>query len=46
MEGNAKIIKLIARDENVHLASTQHLLKMLPQDDKDYIKIKKNAKQK
>ena len=26
MEGNAKIIKFIARDENVHLASTQYLL--------------------
>jgi ribonucleoside-diphosphate reductase beta chain len=26
MEGNAKIIKLIARDENVHLASTQHIM--------------------
>ena len=25
MEGNAKIIKLIARDENLHLASTQTL---------------------
>src|SRR6056300_933241 len=45
MEGNAKIIKLIARDENVHLASTQHLLKMLPQDDKDYVKIKKETEQ-
>jgi len=43
MEGNAKIIKLIARDENVHLASSQHLLKMLPKDDKDYIKIKKEC---
>jgi len=40
MEGNAKIIKFIARDENVHLASTQQLLKLLPQDDKDFIKIK------
>ena len=39
MEGNAKIIKLIARDENVHLASTQQMLKLLPQDDKDYAKI-------
>ena len=39
MEGNAKIIKLIARDENLHLASTQSLLKILPKDDKDYIKI-------
>ena len=28
MEGNAKIIKLIARDENVHLASTQQMLKI------------------
>jgi ribonucleoside-diphosphate reductase beta chain len=43
MEGNAKIIKLIARDENIHLASSQHLLKMLPNDDKDYIKIKKEC---
>ena len=34
MEGNAKIIKLIARDENVHLASTQQMLKLLPKDDK------------
>lgn len=39
MEGNAKIIKLIARDENLHLASTQTLLKLLPKDDPDYIKI-------
>lgn len=28
MEGNAKIIKLIARDENVHLTSTQHMLNL------------------
>ena len=39
MEGNAKIIKLIARDENLHLGSTQTLLKILPKDDPDYIKI-------
>ena len=45
MEGNAKIIKLIARDENIHLASSQHLLKMLPTDDKDYVKIKKETEQ-
>ena len=43
MEGNAKIIKLIARDENVHLASTQQMLKLLPQDDKDFAKIKQEA---
>ena len=39
MEGNAKIIKLIARDENLHLASTQQLMKILPEDDKDFKKI-------
>ena len=39
MEGNAKIIKLIARDENLHLGSTQTLLKLLPKDDPDYKKI-------
>ena len=39
MEGNAKIIKLIARDENLHLASTQALLKILKTDDTDYAKI-------
>ena len=43
MEGNAKIIKFIARDENVHLASTQTLLKILPTDDKDFAKIKKEC---
>ena len=40
MEGNAKIIKFIARDENVHLAATQQLLKLLPQDDPDYQQIR------
>jgi ribonucleoside-diphosphate reductase beta chain len=44
MEGNAKIIKLIARDENVHLGSTQTLLKLLPQDDPDYIRIKEETR--
>jgi ribonucleoside-diphosphate reductase beta chain len=43
MEGNAKIIKLIARDENVHLASTQQMLKLLPQEDKDFAKIEKET---
>jgi ribonucleoside-diphosphate reductase beta chain len=43
MEGNAKIIKLIARDENVHLGFTQTLLKLLPQDDPDYVKIKQET---
>jgi len=39
MEGNAKIIKFIARDENVHMASTQQLIKLLPKEDPDYAKI-------
>jgi len=40
MEGNAKIIKLIARDENLHLAGTQNLLRnILKADDPHYIKI-------
>ena len=39
MEGNAKIIKFIARDENLHLGSTQLLLKTLPKDDPDFVKI-------
>jgi ribonucleoside-diphosphate reductase beta chain len=44
MEGNAKIIKLIARDENIHLGSTQTLLKILPTDDPDYALIKAETK--
>jgi ribonucleoside-diphosphate reductase beta chain len=40
MEGNAKIIKFIARDENVHLASTQYLLsKVLTKEDPDFARI-------
>ena len=34
MEGNAKIIKLIARDEALHLTGTQHMLNLL-QSGKD-----------
>lgn len=40
MEGNAKIIKLIARDENTHLAASLHIIKSLISEDSDYIKIK------
>ncbi len=43
MEGNAKIIKFIARDENLHLASTQMLLKLLQKDDPDYARIAKET---
>jgi ribonucleoside-diphosphate reductase beta chain len=34
MEGNAKIIKLIARDEALHLSGTQHMLNIM-QEGKD-----------
>ena len=33
MEGNAKIISLINRDENLHLAFTQNILKYLKNND-------------
>ena len=39
MEGNAKIIKFICRDENLHLGSTQTLIKLLPKDDPDFAQI-------
>ena len=45
MEGNAKIIKLICRDENLHLASTQMLLKLLPKDDPDFAQIEKECRE-
>lgn len=44
MEGNAKIIKLIARDENVHLASTQYMIsKVLTKEDPDFAQIAKEC---
>lgn len=45
MEGNAKIIKLICRDENLHLAGTQFILKNLPKDDKDFVKIQEETRE-
>jgi ribonucleoside-diphosphate reductase beta chain len=44
MEGNAKIIKLSARDENLHLGSTQLMLRTLKKDDTDFIKIADETK--
>ena len=43
MEGNAKIIKLIARDENLHLAASLNIIKTLVKDDKDFVKIKEET---
>lgn len=40
MEGNAKLVKLICRDENIHLAASQHMIKTLPQEDPDFAAIK------
>lgn len=47
MEGNAKIIKLIARDEALHLTGTQHMLNILRngQDDFSFIQIAEECKQ-
>jgi len=42
MEGNAKIIKFIARDENTHLAGTTTIIKNLLKEDKDFVKIAKD----
>ena len=45
MEGNAKIIKFIARDENVHLAATTTIIKNMLKEDKDFVKISKEMEQ-
>ncbi|MEK9825175.1 MAG: class Ia ribonucleoside-diphosphate reductase subunit beta [Methylotenera sp.] len=41
MEGNAKIIRLIARDEALHLTGTQHILNIMRsgQDDAEFAEI-------
>ncbi|MFD0912079.1 class Ia ribonucleoside-diphosphate reductase subunit beta [Methylophilus luteus] len=41
MEGNAKIIRLIARDEALHLTGTQHMLNIMRsgQDDPEFAQI-------
>lgn len=45
MEGNAKIIKLIARDEALHLTGTQFILNVLAKDDPDFINIQKECEE-
>ena len=45
MEGNAKIIKFICRDENVHLGSTQFMLTELPKEDPDFKKIRQETEE-
>lgn len=45
MEGNAKIIKLIARDEALHLTGTQHMLNLMANgaDDPEMVEIAKEC---
>jgi len=47
MEGNAKIIKMIARDEALHLTGTQHMLNLMRsgQDDPDMRDIAEECQQ-
>ena len=47
MEGNAKIIKFIARDEALHLTGTQHILNIMAagQDDPEMAEIAEERKQ-
>ncbi|AIL33022.1 class Ia ribonucleoside-diphosphate reductase subunit beta [Basilea psittacipulmonis] len=47
MEGNAKIIKLIARDEALHLTGTQHILNIMRngEDDPEMAEVAKELEQ-
>ncbi|GAA3922372.1 class Ia ribonucleoside-diphosphate reductase subunit beta [Litoribacillus peritrichatus] len=47
MEGNAKVIKLIARDEALHLTGTQHMLNIMAsgQDDEEMARVAEECKQ-
>ena len=47
MEGNAKIIKLIARDEALHLTGTQHILNLMRngQDDPEMVDVARECEQ-
>lgn len=47
MEGNSKIIRLIARDENLHLTSTQHMLNIWAKgkDDPQMAQIAEECKE-
>ena len=43
MEGNAKVIKFIARDENTHLAASTSIIKHLLKDDLDFARIRQET---
>ncbi|MCP3864914.1 MAG: ribonucleotide-diphosphate reductase subunit beta [Gammaproteobacteria bacterium] len=46
MEGNAKLLRLIARDENLHLSSTQHIINLWARgkDDPEMAEIAEELK--
>lgn len=39
VEGSAKAVRFIARDESQHLALVHHILKVLPKDDPEFLEI-------
>lgn len=43
MIGSANELKLIARDESYHVGITSEVLKLMPNDDSDFIKIKEEC---
>lgn len=45
LEGNAKEIKFICRDENLHLGSTQYMLREIPKHDLEFKMIKAETEQ-
>ena len=47
MEGNAKIIKMIARDEAIHMISTQNMLNLmaLGKDDPEMVEVARECKE-
>lgn len=45
MEGNSKVIRLIARDEQEHLILTQTLINRLPSMDPDFIQIREECRE-
>jgi ribonucleoside-diphosphate reductase beta chain len=44
VEGSAKVVRFIARDEAQHLALVQHVLKLLPKDDPEFAEIAERLK--
>ena len=45
VDGSAKTVRFIARDENMHLALVTHVLRILPKDDPDFIQIAGDLRQ-